>query len=183
MENKNSHNDFSNLTFEDIINRNFKKEETKENEIVHKEEKPQVVELNFEEIVRKNKEEEKEEPVTEKPQIKNFNFDEIVSKSKKVKEKSEEKSQVANFNFDKIVTKGKKNITSNKKIKHKRNTFKYHKYEFRNLADITSFLLLEYKNKEKHAQILLNNQEFLEWLESKIADKDVYKNWVENVLS
>ena len=126
MDNKNSKNESSDLSFEEIITRNSKKEK-----------------VNNEE---------------EKPKLVDFKFDEIVKKSKKTSVKP-----------------------TYKKIKQHKNIFKYKNFIFRNINDIKTFLLLEYQKKEEHATNLLNDQEFLKWLEIKINDKDIYKSWLENV--
>lgn len=115
-----------------------------------------------------------------------LSFEEIIKRhekqEKKVEVETKEEEKLDNFTFEKIMEKNKKPEVKPKQRKQKKD-YKYKNYVFKNLQDLSDFFLLEYKDKEKHAEILLNDTEFLEWLETNVNDQDLYKNWVENVLS
>jgi hypothetical protein len=81
------------------------------------------------------------------------------------------------FGFEQKLKKGKTNSIEEKEaipkpikkkgIPRKNNHFKYGSQRFRTLNDVGTFLLLNHKNREKHATKLLNNPEFLKWLTSQ----------------
>lgn len=116
------------------------------------------LDLSFEEIIKRHEKQEKKENIKTTDEVKHVDF-----------------------KFENIMKKSKQE--SKPKQRKQKKDFKYKKYVFKNLQDLSNFFLIEYKHKEKHAEILLNDAEFLEWLEKNVNDQDLYKNWLENVLS
>ncbi len=117
-----------------------------------------------------------------KTKLSDFEFDEIIKRN--VKKTTTNNQALKNFDLNEIVTKKQPNEKPIKVNKKQKGTSNYHydNYNFKNLNDLSSFLLLEYYDKEKHAAKLLSDTKFLKWLEEKIADVDLYEDWVLNVL-
>lgn len=130
-----------------------------------------------------------EEDVNNK--IKSFQFDQIIKKKPPVNKNSESvQEKINNINLESSQSSKpvNKSIEINNFVKQvsrkkqKIKAFRYGKETFKKLEDLSSFLLLEYQNKEHHANKLLNNKEFINWLKVNVDDKEAFKLWVENVL-
>ena len=96
--------------------------------------------------------------------LKDIQFDQLykkgIQKQKKEETPGSEKKEV------KPGIEKKQKIISKKPMKKKVPIYKYGSQKFRNLDSVNSFLLLNYKKREKHATKLLKDPKFIKWMKS-----------------
>ncbi|ERJ11979.1 hypothetical protein [Haloplasma contractile] len=104
----------------------------------------------------------------------------------KVEDQQGKNEKIENFKFDKIVKKKKQVVKKRQEISDKKKIvykpYKYGRDQFDDLDALSQFLLRDYHKIEAHANKLLSDSKFIEWLSIKSKDEEQFNEWVENIL-